>query len=117
MRNACLVVVDRNTVPIAMGDVRITFNGTIEVPGKVEFVHPLHNIAVVSYDPKSIGDTPVRAATLIDKELQAGDDVWAVGQRSDSKIMSQRTQVASVDVVAFPACRERCVFAIVISRW
>ena len=100
-----LVVVDRNTVPVAMGDVRITFNGTIEVPGKVEFVHPLHNIAVVSYDPKSIGDTPVRAATLVDKELQAGDDVWAVGQRSDSKIMSQRTQVASVDVVAFPLSR------------
>jgi S1-C subfamily serine protease len=99
------VVVDRNTVPVAMGDVRITFNGTIEVPGKVEFIHPLHNIAVVSYDPKSIGDTPVRAATLVDKELQAGDDVWAVGQRSDSKIMSQRTQVASVDVVAFPLSR------------
>ena len=100
-----LVVVDRNTVPVAMGDVRITFNGTIEVPGKVEFVHPLHNIAVVSYDPKSIGDTPVRTASLIDKELQAGDDVWAVGQRSDSKIMSQRTQVASIDVVAFPLSR------------
>jgi pro-apoptotic serine protease NMA111 len=100
-----LVVVDRNTVPVAMGDVRITFNGTIEVPGKVEFIHPLHNIAVVSYDPKSIGDTPVHAATLVDKELQAGDDVWAVGQRSDSKIMSQRTQVASVDVVAFPLSR------------
>jgi S1-C subfamily serine protease len=100
-----LVVVDRNTVPVAMGDVRITFNGTIEVPGKVEFIHPLHNIAVVSYDPKSIGDTPVRTATLVDKELQAGDDVWAVGQRSDSKIMSQRTQVASVDVVAFPLSR------------
>ena len=100
-----LVVVDRNTVPVAMGDVRITFNGSIEVPGKVEFIHPLHNIAVVSYDPKSIGDTPVRAATLVDKELRAGEDIWAVGQRNDSKIMSQRTQVASVDAVAFPLSR------------
>jgi S1-C subfamily serine protease len=100
-----LVVVDRNTVPVAMGDVRITFNGTVEVPGKVEFIHPLHNLAVVSYDPKSIGDTPVRAATLIDRELKAGDDVWVVGQRGDSKIMSQRTQVSSVDAVAFPLSR------------
>ncbi len=100
-----LVVVDRNTVPLALGDVRVTFNGTVEVPGKVEFIHPLHNLAVVSYDPKSVGDTPVRAATLIDKPLGAGDDVWVVGERSDSKIMSQRTQVASVDAVAFPLSR------------
>jgi S1-C subfamily serine protease len=100
-----LVVVDRNTVPVAMGDVRITFNGTVEVPGKVEFVHPLHNLAVVSYDPKSIGNTPVRSATLVSRDLKPGDDVWVVGQRSDSKIMSQKTQVAGVDVVAFPLSR------------
>jgi S1-C subfamily serine protease len=99
------VVVDRNTVPLALGDVRITFNGTVEVPGKVEFIHPLHNLAVVSYDPKSIGNTPVRAATLRVKDLAAGDDVWVVGQRSDSKIMSQRTLVSSVDAVAFPLSR------------
>jgi S1-C subfamily serine protease len=100
-----LVVIDRNTVPLAMGDVRITFNGTVEVPGKVEFIHPLHNLAVVSYDPRLIGDTPVRAASLLTKELQPGDDVWVVGQRSDSKVMSERTQVSSVDPVAFPLSR------------
>jgi S1-C subfamily serine protease len=100
-----LVVVDRNTVPVAMGDVRLTFNGTVEVPGKVEFIHPLHNLAVVSYDPASIGDTPVQSATLVSTPLNPGDDVWVVGQRSDSKIMSQRTQVASVDAVAFPLSR------------
>ncbi len=100
-----LVVIDRNTVPIAMGDVRITFNGTVEVPGKVEFIHPLHNLAVVSYDPRLIGDTPVRAATLVAKELRPGDDVWVVGQRGDSKVMSERTQVAGVDPVSFPLSR------------
>jgi len=100
-----LVAIDRNTVPIAMGDVRITFAGTVEVPGKVVFIHPLHNLAVVSYDPKSIGTTPVRAATLLTKPLSAGDDVWVVGQRADSKILSQKTQISSVDVVSFPLSR------------
>jgi S1-C subfamily serine protease len=100
-----LVAIDRNTVPIAMGDVRITFAGTVEVPGKVVFIHPLHNLAVVAYDPKSIGATPVRAATLLTKSLSAGDDVWVVGQRADSKILSQKTQISSVDVVSFPLSR------------
>jgi S1-C subfamily serine protease len=100
-----LVAVDRNTVPLAMGDVRITFAGTVEVPGKVVFIHPLHNLAIVSYDPKSIGTTPVRSATLLTKTLSAGDDVWVVGQRGDSKILSQKTQISSVDAVAFPLSR------------
>jgi S1-C subfamily serine protease len=100
-----LVVVDRNTVPLAMGDVRITFNGSVEVPGKVIFVHPLHNLAMVSYDPKLIGSTPVHAATLVAKELRPGDDVWVVGERGDSKIQVQKTQVAGVDPVSFPLSR------------
>ena len=56
------VLVDRNTVPIAIGDVSITFAGSLEVKGKIEKLHPLHNYAIVSYDPESIGNTPVRAA-------------------------------------------------------
>ena len=97
------VVVDRNTVPVAMGDVRITFGGAVEVPGKVEFIHPLHNLAVVSYDPKSIGATPVRAATLLARELHAGDEVWVVGAHNDARIMSQKTQVSSLEVLSLPS--------------
>ncbi|MGB5258318.1 MAG: trypsin-like peptidase domain-containing protein, partial [Woeseiaceae bacterium] len=37
------VLVDRNTVPIAIGDVTVTFAGSLEVPGKIEQLHPLHN--------------------------------------------------------------------------
>jgi S1-C subfamily serine protease len=100
-----LVAVDRNTVPVAMGDVRVTFAGTVEVPGKVVFIHPLHNLAVISYDPRSIGSTPVRSATLSPKPLKPGDDVWVVGQRGDSKLLSQHTQVSSMDVLQFPLSR------------
>ncbi|MBT8440787.1 MAG: trypsin-like peptidase domain-containing protein, partial [Gammaproteobacteria bacterium] len=42
------VLVDRNTVPLAIGDVTITFAGSLEVKGKVEQLHPLHNLAIVS---------------------------------------------------------------------
>ena len=100
-----LVVTDRNTVPVAIGDVRLTFAGTVEVPGKVEFIHPLHNLAVVSYDPKLIGQTPVRSAKLNTIALKPGDDVWVIGLRSDNKVMSQGTKVASVDATSYPLSR------------
>lgn len=100
-----LVVVDRNTVPVAMGDVRITFAGSLEVPGQVEFIHPLHNLAVVSYDPYLIGETPVRAATLNIRPVEPGEEVWVVGIKGDQKIVSQATEIASIDAVVFPLSR------------
>lgn len=100
-----LVVVDRNTVPVAIGDVRLTFAGTVEVPGRVEYIHPLHNLAVVSYDPALIADTPVRAVHFGDRELAAGEQVTVVGLRPDHKVLGQGTQVASLDPVSFPLSR------------
>jgi len=73
-----LVVVDRDTVPVAEGDARITFVGGAEVPAQVVFVHPLHNLAVISYDPKLIGATPVRAAQLATRSVEPGEQVWVV---------------------------------------
>ena len=104
-----LVLVDRNTVPSPLGDVRLTFSGTIEIPGRVEYVHPLHNLAVVSYDPTLIGTTPARAATLRAAELRPGEQVWAVGVRPDGKVQSRSATVASIDPVAYPAVAHAAV--------
>ena len=100
-----LIVVDRNTVPVAMGDVSITFAGSLDVPGRVEYVHPLHNLAVVSYDPVSIGDTPVRAAQFSPEPLKPGDDVWVIGLKSDHQLVHQASTVASVDPMTLPLSR------------
>ena len=99
------IVVDRNTVPVAMGDVQITFAGSVEIPGSVEYVHPLHNLAVVSYDPALIGDTPVQAAVLVDAAFDAGDDVAVVGLGPDHDVMSQWSQVASLSPLNLPLSR------------
>jgi len=100
-----LVVVDRNTVPVAMGDVRLTFAGTLEIPGRVEYIHPLHNLAVVSYDPKLLGNTPVKSATFLNKNLSPGDDVAVVGLGPDFRLLSQSSEVAAVSAAAFPLSR------------
>ncbi|MBS0394632.1 MAG: trypsin-like peptidase domain-containing protein [Proteobacteria bacterium] len=100
-----LVVTDRNTVPVALGDVRLTFAGTIEVPGRVEYIHPLHNLAIVSYDPRLIGTTPVRAARFSTRELAPGDDVWVVGLRADQRLAAIESRVAAVEPAQFPLSR------------
>src|SRR5690606_4613889 len=100
-----LVAVDRNTVPAPIGDVRLTFAGTIEIPGRVEYIHPLHNLAMVSYDPALIGTTPTRSATFDATELHPGEAVSVVGLRADGKVQSRAATVASIDPVAFPLSR------------
>tara|TARA_R110002049_G_scaffold210401_6_gene381274 strand:+ start:2563 stop:5373 length:2811 start_codon:yes stop_codon:yes gene_type:complete len=100
-----LVVVDRNTVPIAIGDVTITFAGSLEVKAKIEQLHPLHNLAMVSYDPATIGDTPVREAKFNTNPLRSGDQVWVVGIKADHQLVHQQSTVASVDPLNLPLSR------------
>jgi len=100
-----LVVVDRNTVPVGIGDVTVTFAGSLEVKAKIEQLHPLHNLAIVSYDPAAIGDTPVRNATFSKAAHEPGDDVLVVGIKADHQLVHQDSTVASVNPLLLPLSR------------
>ena len=100
-----LVVVDRNTVPVPLGDVTVTFAGTVQVPGRVVYVSPIHNLAVVAYDPRLIGSTPVRAASLKSERLGAGESIDVVGLGSDNDLHFRRTEVASIEPLELPLSR------------
>ena len=100
-----LVVVDRDTVPVSLGDVTVTFAGTVQVPGRVVYVDPVHNFAIVAYDPKLIGTTPVRSAKLKPQRLSPGQPVWVVGLGGDSQMHSRATQIASIDPLSLPLSR------------
>ncbi|MBT8442100.1 MAG: trypsin-like peptidase domain-containing protein [Gammaproteobacteria bacterium] len=99
------VVVDRNTVPEAMGDVRITFAGELEVQASVRYIHSTHNLALLEYDPALIGETPVRAARLATELPRQGESVWVIGLRPDHKLIQRQTEVASVDPAFLPLSR------------
>jgi S1-C subfamily serine protease len=99
------VVVDRNTIPEAMGDVRLTFGGTLEIPARVLIVHPLHNLALVAYDPALIGDTPVESVRLGTAIPDAGDELWVIGLRGGEKLVSQLTTFSTLEPVNYPLSR------------
>ena len=100
-----LVVTDRDTVPVTVGDVKLTFAGSVEVPAKVVYVHPLHNLAVLQYDPRLLGKTPVQAVSFAARPAAAGDDVKLIGYQGDGSLTRQQTTVASIDPAAFPLPR------------
>ncbi|EIE24624.1 DegP-type protease [Coccomyxa subellipsoidea C-169] len=50
-----LVVTDRNTASVSVGDVRMSFGAhPAEVEGRIRFLHPLHNFAILSYNPADL---------------------------------------------------------------
>jgi len=97
-----LVLVDRNTVPTSLGVARLTFASTLELSAQVAWVHPLHNLALLTYDPQALGATPVRSARLGEAGLRPADEAWAVGFKADGRLVGQVTRVASLDPVDFP---------------
>jgi S1-C subfamily serine protease len=100
-----LIITDRNTVPVSLGDVRLTFADTLEIPGEVVYIHPLHNLAVIHYDPKLIGATAVRAAVLSSEELKLGEAVSVVGLDTNGDLQARPTSIATVDPLVLPLSR------------
>ncbi len=97
-----LIIVDRNTVPIKMADVDITFAGVTQVPAKVLFVHPLHSFTLLQYDTNLLLDSDVEAAEFYPKPLDAGDPVWLAGYQTSNRLISEKLTVSSYDPLALP---------------
>jgi len=101
-----LVVVDQNTVPLPLGDLTITFGATVEIPGEVIFLHPVHNFAVLKYDPSLlIGSSNFTAATFSKAPLAQGDDVLFVGLSRKFQPLWQTTNISRIEELFIPEGR------------
>lgn len=88
-----LVIVDRDTVPVALGDLMLTFGGTIRVPGRLRYLHPLHNFAIIQYDPARVAGLDVGEIAFTTKGLKVGDPIWQISRNSDHELVEKKSAV------------------------
>ncbi len=99
-----LVLIDRDTVPVTLGDLVITFGGAVRVPGKLRYLHPIHNFGIIQYDPAAVSEGEVVAAELIDDpDLSEGDKVYQVGLNSRFQLIDLKTDIETYDTESFSA--------------
>jgi len=79
-----LVLASRSTVAQPLGDVELTFGGTVMVEAAVVFIHPVHSIVLLRYDPEQVqgmGVQEVRfpATAPVMSTVEPGDSLTMVG--------------------------------------
>jgi hypothetical protein len=97
-----LVAVSRAIVPYDLCDINITVADSIIVTGKVVFMHPLQNYAIIQYDP-SLVQAPVKSARLSTENIKQGQDTIFVGFNQNFRIVVAKTTVTDITTVAIPA--------------
>jgi len=97
-----LVLVDRDTVPVGLGDVLVNFGMSVEIPGSVVALHAGHNLALVQYDPSLLGNTPVESVRFDGRTLEPGDKAFMVGPSLNKRIESEMTHVSAVRELDLP---------------
>ncbi|KAI9793967.1 MAG: hypothetical protein M1833_000485 [Piccolia ochrophora] len=97
-----LVVVSRAIVPYDLCDISITVADSIIVDGKVLFLHPLQNYAIIQYDP-SLVEAPVLSARLSEETIKQGDSTIFLGFNQNLRVVVAETTVTDITTVAVPA--------------
>ncbi len=98
-----LVAVDRNTVPVGLGEVDLTFFGSLEVPGKVVFLHPRQNVALLQYDASLLSGADFEALQLSDAQTALPAELTMVGYRADGTFRRHEVDDLSHLTIGFGA--------------
>ncbi|KAB5577740.1 Pro-apoptotic serine protease NMA111 [Coniochaeta sp. 2T2.1] len=97
-----LVIISRAIVPYDLCDITVTIAESIVVEGKVIFLHPLQNYAIIQYDP-SLVDAPVKSAKLSTEQLTQGASTYFMGYNRIGRIVHTATTVTEIFAVTIPA--------------
>ena len=97
-----LVVVSRAIVPYDLCDLSITVADSIIVDGKVRFLHPLANYAIIQYDPL-LADAPVKSARLAREPIKQGASTIFFGWNQNLRAAMTPTTVTDITTGAIPS--------------
>ncbi len=96
------VLVSQADVPSSAGNVYLTFNGAVEIPGRVIHQHPTHSLSLVEYDRHLLNGYPVNEARLSSVIPAVGENYEIVGIDNEHKVRRQRSAIAEIEPVQFP---------------
>ncbi|PVV05330.1 hypothetical protein BB560_000160 [Smittium megazygosporum] len=105
-----LILCDRDTVPISMGDLYVTFAQSLVITAKIFFLHPVYNFTIIQYNPKLLGETLVQELVFSEdyysgkKRLDQGDPVVLVATGNDQNHIVRRTIVSSRSILSTREC-------------
>lgn len=96
-----LLVASRAIIPYDLCDVSITIAGSIVVEGKIVFLHPLQNYAVIQYDSKLV-EAPVLSAKLSPEDITQGTPTHFIGYKKSSEIVRAATTITQISAFTVP---------------
>lgn len=85
-----------------MCDISITIADSIIVDGKVVFLHPLQNYAIIQYDPTLV-KAPVTSAKLATTPIKQGQSTIFFGYNDNHRPVVVKTSVTDITSVTIPA--------------
>jgi len=122
-KNLGLVLVDRNTVSIGLGDIMLSLGAyPAEIPARIRFLHPLHNFALLSFDPTELSPAAAAAIAAADLKpsppLRRGESVELVSLSKSLRILHRSSvvtnpamavDISQADVPRFRAVHEEVI--------
>lgn len=102
--NPPLVVCDRDTVPISISVISLTFENSLTISAELVFLHPFYNFAVLKFDPTPVLEAGIKmkAAALDDKDFEIGDQVTYIGLSGKKKSYMFSQHISCILITALP---------------
>ncbi|KAI7904922.1 uncharacterized protein BX663DRAFT_430081 [Cokeromyces recurvatus] len=99
--NPPLIICDRDTVPIHMSVISVTFDNSLTIPAELVFLHPFYNFAILKFDPTPIikADIQMYVAELTEDEFAIGDKVTYVGLSGSNEVHIKTTTIISLSPI------------------